>query len=104
MNFAQKTGISLTISRVQLTIRQSAQNFDRFFFARLKGEFNPHFQGFFGTNWDKSLAPALEACCTKTRITTIATMLTFTMRMDMAIRMMIALANNRSTISQRRRG
>jgi hypothetical protein len=40
-------------------------DFDRFFFARLKAEFNPHFRGFFGTNWDKSLASALEACAPK---------------------------------------
>ena len=23
-------------------------------FAQIKGEFNPHFQRFFGTNWDKT--------------------------------------------------
>jgi hypothetical protein len=33
-------------------------------------------------------------------MTTIGTMLTLTMRMDMAIRMMIALTSNRSTICQ----
>lgn len=53
LNFAEKTGISLTFSQVQLTIRKSAQNFDHLFFACLKGEFNPHFRAFFGTNWDK---------------------------------------------------
>ena len=53
-DFAQKTGFSLTFSNVQLTNRQVSQNFDHLFFAQLKGEFNPHFRGFFGTNWDKS--------------------------------------------------
>jgi hypothetical protein len=48
VEFCPKTGIPLTFSQVQLTIRQSAQNFDRSFFARLKGEFNPHFRGFLG--------------------------------------------------------
>ncbi len=54
LNFAEKTGISLTFSQVQLTIRKSAQNFDHLFFACLKGEFNPHFRvrflGQIGTN------------------------------------------------------
>jgi hypothetical protein len=58
LNFAQKTGISLTFLHVQLTDRQSAQNFDHVFFAHLKGEFNPRFRGFFGTNWDKSATTA----------------------------------------------
>jgi hypothetical protein len=53
-DFAEKTGFSLTFSNVQLTNSQVSQNFDRLFFAQLKGEFNPHFCGFFGTNWDKS--------------------------------------------------
>jgi len=53
LNFAEKTGISLTFSQLQLTIRQNAQNFERLFFACLKEEFNPHFRAFFGTDWDK---------------------------------------------------
>jgi hypothetical protein len=48
LNFAEETGISLTLSQAQLTIRQSAQNFDGFFFACLKREFNPHFRVFLG--------------------------------------------------------
>ena len=53
-DFAQKTGFSLTFSHVQLTNRRRTQNFEHLFFAQMKGEFNPHFRGFFGTNWDKS--------------------------------------------------
>jgi hypothetical protein len=55
LNFAEKTGISLTFSHVQLTIRQSAQNFERLFFACLKGEFNPHFRAFLGQIGTNSL-------------------------------------------------
>lgn len=54
LDFSKKTGTLLTLSHVQLTNRQSAQNFGRSFFPRLKGEFKAHFRGFFGTNWDKS--------------------------------------------------
>jgi hypothetical protein len=49
----KKTEFSLTFQRVQLTNWQSAQNFEHLFFAQMKEEFNPHFRGFFGTNWDK---------------------------------------------------
>jgi hypothetical protein len=52
-DFAKKTEFSLTFQRVQLTNWQSAQNFEHLFFAQMKEEFNPHFRGFFGTNWDK---------------------------------------------------
>ena len=47
-DFTGKTGFFLTFLHVELTNMQSAQILDRFFFARLKGEFNPHFRGFLG--------------------------------------------------------
>jgi hypothetical protein len=50
LDFAQKTGISLSFSQVQLTIRQSAQNFDRSFFCTFEGRIQPPFSGIF---WDK---------------------------------------------------
>jgi hypothetical protein len=52
--FEEKTGISLTLSQVQLAIRQRAQNFHQSVFARLEGKLNRHFWVVFGTNWDKS--------------------------------------------------
>ena len=50
LNFTEKTGISLTFSQVQLTIRQSAQNFEHLFFCTNEGEIQPSFSGIF---WDK---------------------------------------------------
>ena len=65
LNCAKKTGISLTFSQVQLTIRQIAENFERLFFACFKGEFNPPFSGIFGTNWDKSARAMMIVLPTK---------------------------------------
>ena len=54
MGFCPKTGLSLSFPHVQLTKKQSAQKVERLVSAQTKAKFNPHFRGFFGTNWDKS--------------------------------------------------
>lgn len=54
MGFCLKNWVFTNFLHVQTYKQARPQNFDRLFFVQFKGEFNPVFRGFLGTNCDKS--------------------------------------------------